>query len=1182
MNRLLVIFFIFFSSSSIAQCPITGFVSPATACSTERIYLQNNAVGSTSYEWDFCSGDLGLIPSAQALTSNPSFFRARVFRTVSAGGKWYGFAIDQATNELIRFNFGSSLKNTPQVVSLGNPSSFQNPLDINFWQEGVNWFALVANTNGNSVLRLSFATDLESSPSFTDIGSLGGAFKSPSGVVIVKDGNSVIALVTNSSSAEIVRLNFGNSVSNNPTASIIGMAGSTPRGISIVRECDRWFSVITSYSTNELYYLDFKNGIGQPPLTGLLLIPSASYSFPATIRIKNEGGNFYGFVQSAFPGHVYRIDFGASIVDGLGTFSNLGNLGISSDNSAFDLGNEGSEWYAFSIDLSGNATPGAGRLMRLDFPNNCSANLSVYQGGMPPPISYQSGGNYRITQKVSSNEISNYLSRNISVSSNTAADIIFSSLNSCANNPINFTSQNTSGNLTTYAWNFGNTNTSSQPNPSNIYTTAGTYPVTLQVTATNGCTNTAKLDVAIYNQPIADFVLPSASPFCTNQNYVFINQSVFDAASNPTWEWRLNGTLVSSTQNLTQAFTSTTSQEIRLKAKIPGCENEIVKNINTLVPGPLVNFTSPTSGCQSTATAFTNTTTGSVTGYQWTFGDGNTSSSTNATNTYTNIGQYNVTLQANNAAGCQNTATKSITVYTKPQPDFSVGLPPFSCAGTASQFTDATPTPTDSNITGWQWAFGDAASGTSTLRNPTYTYPLAGTYNVSLSTSTNFGCTNSLTKSITISPSPIANFTNAVACINQPTQFNDASTGSIRSRLWTIQSNSFSTSSVQFSFTNAGSFPVSLTITGNNNCVSQFSKTINVPVQPSLDFLIQAPCTANPTVFTEITSGADVPVSQLWNFGGLGNSTGATAQFVFSAPNNYSVQLRSTRQSGCTYSITKNVSITQGPVADFTPSIDIGGPPLAVLFANTSTNANSYLWKFGDANNTTSTQTNPNFTFTDLGVYAVKLTAFNGLGCSFTTAKPITILVPSVNVVLSDFSLVPDQQTGVLQPMINILNRSNVPITNPDVLLDVESSGLIKKKVIGKIQPNQSLSVPVDLQIVPRRATYICAEVEVANNTADFDKRRCLPLSTTEVLFSPYPNPAQDNLNFDWISNEALPVNVVIFTSVGSVVFQQKFTSVATGLNRLELNTSTLPNGLYYINYSDSKTTKSFSFTIAK
>jgi hypothetical protein len=91
-----------------------------------------------------------------------------------------------------------------------------------------------------------------------------------------------------------------------------------------------------------------------------------------------------------------------------------------------------------------------------------------------------------------------------------------------------------------------------------------------------------------------------------------------------------------------------------------------------------------------------------------------------------------------------------------------------------------------------------------------------------------------------------------------------------------------------------------------------------------------------------------------------------------------------------------------------------------------------------------------------------------------------------------------------------------------------------------------------------------------------------LPLSSTEILFSPYPNPVKDNLNFDWISNEPLPVNVIIFTSLGSMVFEQKFTSVATGLNRLELNTSTLPNGLYYINYSDSKTTKSFSFTIAK
>lgn len=1171
-----LLFFLSFSWNTVAQLSV-GFSMQPNACQQENIEILNSSINSTQSEWDFCALDIERAPVISDVYGLPGFLGGFGYKMVSDNGLWYAFALNYTGNLLYRLDFGSDPQSTPQFVNLGNPNNaLSKPQSIDLIKANGKWYGFIGyDAAGFGIVRLDFGTSLGNTPTATNIGAFGFSSSIVWDLRVVNQGGNLILLLLDRANDILIRINYRGSFDNTVSAGDIYPISSIPGASSlfsldVTNQGVNWLVLLTSYFNNRVITLNFGSDLLQNFVSSAFF-SSPILDQPIRVRIVKEPGKNYAMVSNNSAG------VGMGLID-YGDFQTA-PIAISTTLPAlFSVDGIRSQGKTIVTGLGGSST-----VKRLVFQNQCGASQETSNQFNPQGLTYSTPGlkDVSLMVKNSFGDEASVL-KTILISSFLAPDIRFASQNICANGNVNFTSQNSSGNIASYTWNFGDTNSSSQPNPTHIYSSAATYPVTLQVTASNGCNNIAKSDVAIYNQPLADFSFPPANPLCTNQNYVFTNQSVFDAPSNPTWEWRLNGTLISSTQDLTQAFTSTTSQEIRLKAKLPGCENEIVKNINTLVPGPLVNFTSPSAGCQSTATAFTNTTTGSVTGYQWTFGDGNASSSTNATNTYTNIGHYNVTLQANNAAGCQNTATKSITVYTKPQPDFSVGLPPFSCAGTASQFTDATSTPTDSNITGWQWAFGDAANGTSTLRNPSFTYPLAGTYNVSLSTSTNFGCTNSLTKSITISPSPIANFTNAVACINQPTQFTDASTGSIRSRLWTIQSNSFSTPSVQFSFTNAGSFPVSLVVTGNNNCVSQFSKTINVPVQPSLDFSIQAPCTTNPTVFTEITSGADVPVSQLWNFGGLGNSTGSTAQFVFSTPNNYSVQLRSTRQSGCTYSITKNVSITQGPVADFTPSIDIGGPPLAVSFANTSTNANSYLWKFGDANNTTSTQTNPNFTFTDLGVYAVKLTAFNGLGCSFTTSKPITILVPSVNVVLSDFSLVPDQQTGVLQPMLNILNKSNVPITNPDVLLDVESSGLIKKKVIGKIQPNQSLSVPVDLQIVPRSATYICAEVDIANNTADFDKRRCLPLSSTEVLFSPYPNPAKDNLNFDWISNEPLPVNVVIFTSVGSAVFQQKFTSVATGLNRLELNTSTLPNGVYYIIYSDSKTTKSFSFTIAK
>jgi hypothetical protein len=164
---------------------------------------------------------------------------------------------------------------------------------------------------------------------------------------------------------------------------------------------------------------------------------------------------------------------------------------------------------------------------------------------------------------------------------------------------------------------------------------------------------------------------------------------------------------------------------------------------------------------------------------------------------------------------------------------------------------------------------------------------------------------------------------------------------------------------------------------------------------------------------------------------------------------------------------------------------------------------------------------------------------------------------------LSDFRATPDG-SGILQPTVSIVNNGNLPVSNPDLLIDVASAGLVRKKLNARILPNQTMSVPVDLQIVARSAGYICAELVVPNNNADFDKRRCLPLGS------------------DWVSTQAKPVSVIVFSPGGSEVFRQQFESIAAGLNRLQIKTTELPNGLYYILYSDGTTTKSFSFAVAK
>ena len=83
---------------------------------------------------------------------------------------------------------------------------------------------------------------------------------------------------------------------------------------------------------------------------------------------------------------------------------------------------------------------------------------------------------------------------------------------------------------------------------------------------------------------------------------------------------------------------------------------------NSAPLAPVASFTAPTSVCMNTLVSFTNTSTGTPTTYLWNFGDGQTSTLANPTQTYYGPpGVYTVTLTVTNAAGT-NTTTSGISV----------------------------------------------------------------------------------------------------------------------------------------------------------------------------------------------------------------------------------------------------------------------------------------------------------------------------------------------------------------------------------------------------------------------------------------------------------------------------------------------------------------------------------------
>ena len=125
-----------------------------------------------------------------------------------------------------------------------------------------------------------------------------------------------------------------------------------------------------------------------------------------------------------------------------------------------------------------------------------------------------------------------------------------------------------------------------------------------------------------------------------------------------------------------------------------------------------------------------------------------------------------------------------------------------------------------------------------------------------------------------------------------------------------------------------------------------------------------------------------------WDFPG-GNPTGSTEEnptVTYDQPGSYTVTLTVTNTAGSS-SVTETnyITVTTVPSAGFSPSVNLD----TVSFSNSSSNADSYAWNFGDGS--TSTEENPTHIYAEDGTYTVMLIATNACGPD-TVTQSVTIV----------------------------------------------------------------------------------------------------------------------------------------------------------------------------------------------
>ena len=214
---------------------------------------------------------------------------------------------------------------------------------------------------------------------------------------------------------------------------------------------------------------------------------------------------------------------------------------------------------------------------------------------------------------------------------------------------------------TSYSWDFGDGQHSTEADPTHTYGADGVYTVTL--TATNACGDavvTHNVVIATAG-PLAFF---SAEPTtgCAPMTVTFTNES---SANSESFLWNFPGGLpaTSTEVNPTVTYGTAGTYDVTLTATNPlGFNSYTATSFVVVNDVPTPTFT---SSANFNVVAFTNTSTNpngaGAMSFEWNFGDGNSSTDANPTHTYATGGQYDVTLTATNDCGFES-ATIQITV----------------------------------------------------------------------------------------------------------------------------------------------------------------------------------------------------------------------------------------------------------------------------------------------------------------------------------------------------------------------------------------------------------------------------------------------------------------------------------------------------------------------------------------
>ncbi len=314
-----------------------------------------------------------------------------------------------------------------------------------------------------------------------------------------------------------------------------------------------------------------------------------------------------------------------------------------------------------------------------------------------------------------------------------------------------------------YLWDFGDGITGNGQNIEHSFAEHGTYLVTLTVTNCNGCEDSFSMLVCTYELSTADFDISIGDYSCISPAQVTLT-NLSQNAHSFFWDFG-NGQSSIEEQPPVITYNATGDYTITLiVVSEDNCLDTLQKTITIYNGAEVVLETENTTGCSPYEVSFTGNEESSSRTYLWDFGDGAFSNEANPTHTFVNEGQNDttflieITMTYNNGL-CKDTKNNNITVHHKPIADFDFSYD-LSNKNDTNKVSHCLESGHFENLskyaTNYTWyiinedlLYTNEEVSNDSLPDSFY-YKNSGNYLVTLIAGTQYACTDSITKEMSI------------------------------------------------------------------------------------------------------------------------------------------------------------------------------------------------------------------------------------------------------------------------------------------------------------------------------------------------------------------------------------------------------------------------------------------------